>query len=342
MNSNITIGSPAGMANAESLLPRIPEVLFSIENVGNLRMPLDLFDEKTPPVSDAYRDALVPIIIMKSEIPGEFVIIDGCKRVRGFLEIGQERCSCGIVKNPINFIHAGLLRILLNNKRDLHIRERVCFWKWLRKCFSEEDMNRIAPLLGFPLSERQELMGLASEGEEVLDAVAQGMLSPRAVADLGLLKQDDQRAFLNAFSFLRLSQQAQREFLQWLPEIAFAKTTSISDLLGSKEIENIRNSELMNGPQKIEAIRNLLFAWNFPQFSEASKNWKKLAASIAASMVKNQSENRLEFIPSQAFEKNKLEIHISVSQAQGAREIFKLLAEVSTQTWSQLIYPISH
>lgn len=342
MNANTTAESPLAMRSPESLLPRIPGISFSMEQVGNLRIPVDLFDTKTPVDEDNYADELSPILVTPSAEPGFFLIIDGCKRVNRFLKEGRKQCPCGVFAERLNHVDAGLLRIFLNKKRQVPVRERVCFLRWLEKNIPEDSFELLAPLLGFSLSQRQELKDLLTCGVEVVDAVAQGRLTLRAVSDFCLLSKTEQMLFLNSFPAMALSQQTQLEFLQWLPEIAYERKTTLEALLQSDDVQKIVHGTTLNSPQKIEAIRALFFSWKFPQYAGALKDWKKIASSTTQAVLANQPSTRIEFIPNPAFEKNNLEIHLSIPHAQAAQEIFNRLAGVSKETWSRLIYPMSH
>ena len=139
---------------------------------------------------------------------------------------------------------------------------------------------------------------------------------------------------------MKLSQQTQREFLEWLPEIAFSRGIPVSDLLQSKEITAIMNNATLNAPQKIEAVRDLLHSWKFPAYSEALKTWKQTAAATSRAVLENEPSSRVVFMPSPAFEKNKLEIRISIAHARAAKEVFEGLSKIPQSTWAKLIYPV--
>jgi hypothetical protein len=172
--------------------------------------------------------------------------------------------------------------------------------------------------------------------------VNEGRLALRLAPDLCLMETRDQTAFLEILRRIDLSLQTQREFIEWLPEIAYARETSVFSLLHSAEIQRIINDKILNNPQKIEAIRALLHSWKFPLFDEALKKWKKLAATTSRSVLENEPSSKVVFVPSSAFEINKLEIRITINHAPAAKEIFQRLSNVPQAAWSQLIYPINN
>jgi len=137
-----------------------------------------------------------------------------------------------------------------------------------------------------------------------------------------------------------LSLQTQREFLEWLPEIAFARKTSVRSLVHSSDIRKITSNSMINNPQKIEALRSLLHSWKFPRFDEALKKWKLLAGATTRTVLGNEPSSKVVFVPSPAFEMNKLEVRITLNHAPAAKEVFQKLSDIPQTTWSQLIYPV--
>lgn len=336
-----TISASRDAARAiKNLLPAIPAVSYTTVPVEKLLMPPDLFDEKVLDLDGSDKDFLLPIIAAKSDNASTLVIVDGCKRARHFFNTGQTNCICGIFPDVLNEKAIGLLRIMLNQKRHLHIRESVLFLNWLEKNCARENFEATAAALGFSPTHRFELKPLLSCEDTVLDAVAQERLSLRAAGDLCLMGPQDRGVFLETFHDVVLSQQTQREFLEWLPEIAYTRKTSVEMLLRSNDVQATITDKNLNGPQKIEAIRALLFSWKYPLYNDALKRWKKSAYATIQSVLENQPSSNVVFVPAPAFEKNRLEIRISIAHAKAAREIFQRMAEVPEKTWSQLVYPI--
>ncbi len=336
-----TIDLQCAIGNRKSFLPQVSSIAFETIAVKELLPPENLFDEKIPPAPAAALDALIPIIAAKNKEQGLYTIVDGCKRVTKMLETNQNTCVCGIFTDILDAKAIGLMRIYLNKSRDLSMREKICFYKWLNKNCAGNDFEEIAELLGFSSSLRRELRPLLECRDNVLDAIAGNRLSVRLVPDFCLMEERDREAFLEAFCDLQLSLQTQHEFLEWLPEIACARKTTVSGLLQSEDIQKIIHDKNPNGPQKIEAIREILHSYKFPRYSEAMEKWKKLAASTGRTVLENEPSSKIVFVPSQAFEMNRLEMRISISRAPAAKEIFQKLSDVPQSTWAQLMYPIA-
>jgi hypothetical protein len=144
----------------------------------------------------------------------------------------------------------------------------------------------------------------------------------------------DQQAILSLSSQLRLSLQTEREFLEWLPEIAYCRKQTVAMVLETPEILDAMNSPALNAPQKIEKIRACIFSLRFPRYDAALKQWKQLSNKTFGNMP------GVAVTPSPYFEKNRIELRITVTNAEQAREIMGKLGEISRETWTSLINPL--
>jgi hypothetical protein len=340
INTNNTGKSRRHIPDIKDIVTHFPPISYSVVSVEKLTFPSGLFDIKNSGLSGIDSVLVSPVIAVREEASDYLVVIDGCKHVTKLLMDNEKTCACGIVSGSIDMKTAGLFRILLNKNRQLTIGEKVCFYKWLKENYSGDAFNDIATALGFPESLCQDLEPLVDCREKIFDAVNTDRLVLKYVPDLCRMDELDQNAFLDSFTDILLSNQTQREFLEWLPEIAYTKRTSVAAILQSTDIQNIIKDPVLNNPQKTEAIRNLLFSLKFPMYNEALKTWKKTASEVSRSALKNEPSSHLLFTPSAAFEKNSLEIRLTISHAGAAKEIFRKLSEVPKETWSRLIYPV--
>jgi len=298
----------------------------------------DLFDAKTPGAGDTGLMHLLPLVVVPIADCRRYLVIDGCKRL---LSVQFDTAvPCTVLSTEMSMMQAGLLRIVLNKDRALHIRERISCIRWMHSHVTGTDADAVADALGFPPQMRHELQPLLSCSDEVIDAVVSGKVHAKLVMEFCQLTPADQSAFLTFFGGLLLSQQTQREMLEWLPELAYAQGCTVAGLLTKEPIQAIVNDAGLNGPQKIETLRNYVYAQKYPLYSEALKNWKKTATATVTTVLKNEPSSQIVFVPAPAFEKNRLEIRISITHAKAAREIFGKLADIPHSTWSELIYPV--
>jgi hypothetical protein len=333
-----TNASPGRSEDIISFLSDLPPISFSTVSVGDLAFPPDLY-EKAETYPDAPIDQLFPIITARSAMNGPLFIVDGCKRFSRLLESRRQTCICGVFDGCIDEKLSGVLRIFLNKKRHRQMRECVRYYRWLVQNFDKNDLVAILGPLGFHSSLQSELESLAACSEDCITAIDEGRIGVRAAAELSCWPMDGQQAFFMCFRGINLSSQTQREFIEWVPEIAYEKTTSISHVLQSEKIQEIINDGILNNPQKIEAIRALFRSWKYPLFDEVLERWKRTASATSRSVLINEPSSQVVFMPSPAFEMNKLEIRITVNHPPAAQEIFRKLSEIPQSTWSQLIFP---
>jgi hypothetical protein len=316
----------------------IPSISYMNVPIKNLLIPADLFDDNEQlPVSTPH-DFPYPIIVTKDSESDVYHIIDGCKRLKIQRESQPQTCMCGILLGIIEPQRRGFLRILMNKNRLWSLREKIYYFKWLKKNCDGDNFESIAEEFGFNTSVRYELTPLLTCSEDILEAIVSERISLKNVSDLCRLDPIDQKAFLTTFWDFSLSLQTQREFLEWLPEIAYSKATTVAQLLQSGEIQAILKKS-SNAPQKIEAIRSVLYAWKYPRFSEALTQWNHLARITSQNVLENEPSSLVAFNPNPAFEKNRLEIKISIAHANAAHEIFNKLSSIPQSTWAKLIYP---
>jgi hypothetical protein len=337
---NFTFNSLNNTKGTNPILPALPPVTYKTILIKELTIPHGLFDDKTVVSAAMPLDSLLPLIVAREKDTGTYTIVDGCKRFKRFVENNHETCACAVFDGVLDKKAIGFFRIFLNQKRSMSIRESVCFYKWLASNCGGSDNGSMMDYFGFNAAIRLELEPIATSADIVLNAIDEGRLSLRAAPDFCLLGSQDQAAFLDAFRGIDLSQQTQREFLEWLPEIAYSRKMTVSELLQSEDIQKKINDKILNNPQKIEAIRTLLHSWKFPLYDETLKKWKKIAATTSKDVIENEPSSKVVFVPSPAFEMNKLEIRITINHAPAAKEIFQKLLDVPQKTWSQLIYPV--
>ncbi len=333
-------GSRGSIGDRKPVFAALPPLAYTTVALEELSLPHGLFDDNIPVNPPSPLDRFMPLIAAKTGNEGPLIIVDGCKRFKRMLENKTERCACGVFDGLLDDVSIGLVRVFLNHERPMSVRESVCFLAWLRDHCAGSDGEETMDSLGFSAGRRSELEPLLTCADAVVDAVDEGRIAARLAPDFCLMEAGDRKAFLDAFRGIELSLQTQREFLEWLPEIAYNGKTTVKALLDAPGIQKIVNDEILNGPQKIEALRALVHSWKFPRYDETLKKWKKLAAATARSAVENEPSSKVIFVPSHAFEMNKLEIRITLSHAPAAKEIFQKLSEVPKTVWSQLMYPV--
>ena len=315
----------------ESILPPGTRLEFRRLPVGELELPDDLFDPRDVHADD---DALLPSPLTVHRSATRFRIIDGCKRFTFAREknAGGE-IDCMVMTPPPAPDRAALLRMVLNRSRPLRFFEKVRFVAWLENHGDERQLRATCTSLSIDNRERTELQHLVKCDNVIIDAVFAGALDRALAPELRRLDGPDREATLAFFRQYAFSRQTQRELLDWLPELAFRERRTIAAILAADEIVAVGGNTRLNGPQKIERLRDALYHRRFPTLARARQTWKELADRC------NPDPRMVQFKPSEAFEKNRLELRITVTDAEAAHATFSQLSALESDVWNQLIYP---
>lgn len=307
-----------------------PDIVFRKIKTGRLRLPPDLFDERTT-ASAEIPEMLIPLTVYPDG--DDFIVLDGCKRLLHARNSGASECSCGVITPSPDILGAGLLRISLNCGRPFHFFDKILFIKWLKNHCNEDRYRKIRPRLPIDKREFFEFERLVECDQSVIDAVETGTLERGLAVEADQLTTADRTAMLSLFARYGFSRQMQRELLDWLPELAFREKCRVADVLASAPVAAVENDGRYNAPQKITHLRQVLFDRRFPNLSKAKKRWKRQVVKL------NPAPARVTFTPSEAFEKNRLEMRITVTSGTEASDIFSKLSAVSPDEWERLIYP---
>lgn len=306
------------------------KLTFAMLPCGSLDLPDALFDcNAFTPQEQA--DLTLPLMVYKQG--DRYKLIDGCKR---FLHVLRENCpsvACGVLTIAPDMHHAALLRIALNRGRALSLREKILFLSWLHLQCSEEQYRSEVARLPIASGERFELERLFDCSDALITAVEEGFLDRSVAPDCTYLTDDERDALLAFFKQFAFSRQMQRELLEWLPELSFREEQSIPQLLGAVWVREVADDLKMNAPQKIAHLRSVFYARRFPTLVKAKKAWDHLAATL------NPDRQHVLFKPSDAFEKNRLELKVTLTSGLQAKELFARMAALDESSWDKLIYP---
>lgn len=329
--------------NTDPQTPDLPETLATFSAsatpvghaltipIGSLVLPANLFDPRLKHENSRQFELIAPLIVAARD-PAHFVIIDGCKRLETFRRLGESEISCVVVDSASDPIRQGLLRIMLNRGRELHLGERLLFLRWLRGNFSEAQYRAHAEAMNVGNRERHDLENLLDCDEEVVSAVENGSLHPGLATDFSIFPKDERPSLLEFFSTFSFSYQTQREMLDWLSEICYRDQIGLKDLLD--EVDPIVSDTHFNVPQKIEKVREHFFIRKFPLYSGALEKWRRDALRL------NPDKRFVQFAPCPGFEKNRLEIKLTFTDPNLAADIARRLGAITLDQWESLISPV--
>lgn len=153
------------------------------------------------------------------------------------------------------------------------------------------------------------------------------------VSEFDVFSEDEKEVFNSFFENLKLSKQMRREFYEWLPEIAYAEKCTIIDILKDSTLKKIRDSEKLNGPQKLAKFRDLLYNRRYPELSKVKDEWQKLVRDI------NMHKSRVKFKSDPYFEKSEIELNLVAESVEELKTILKDLLKVEDEKWEKIIDP---
>jgi hypothetical protein len=310
---------------------KINKIKYADIPIKNISLPKDLFDSSDIISKLQSTFYFYPILVFKKK--DKFTIIDGCKR---FLYLKKnhsiKNIYCAIALN-VNENELGLIRIILNNKRQLSIKEKFLFYKCLKN-YGIEDVQFFNKYLQLSWEEINSLDNLLNCPSDILNAVFRNKIHLLNIEDFKTIPKIERKRIFKIFSSLKLSLQTEKEFIQWLSEISNdinLKNYNFSSIL--KEVSSIIKNSKINAPQKIEKIREMLFSLRFPLYHQALKEWNDTVKKI------NPAPAKVRFIPSLYFEKNKLELRLNFSSSNEIKEILEKLLALPLELLDKIIYP---
>ena len=327
-NMNDISKSSSAMSDERLAVPG--ELVFTMLPIDRIALPEGLSDARIL-VSEDTLALFLPVIVRRDR--EAYVIVDGSKRIRALTGAGRTHCSCGVIEAYMDEKQAGLLRISLNCGRELHVREKLLFIRWLKDSLDQDHYQRFVQKLRLTPAERHDFEMLSTCGETIVEAVMQGTLDPTVAPDIALLSEPDASALTRLFATLSFSRQTQRELAEWLHEIAFISRISIQDIIASPGIDEILSSSKLNAPQKIAALHDAVFSRRFPLYTQAKQAWSAHARKV------NPDPASVTFQASPSFEKNSIDLRIRLNDATKATGIMRDLAAISREDWKKALDP---
>ncbi len=251
----------------------MPQSAFSFQPVlpasivADMRWSLHPWEEDIPAeLEDSFRNCgiLTPPCLIPRE-GDAFILLTGYKRLRFWM---RENPQKGIVCRCFHATPATrqCLAIALDDQRfgnrELSLAEQARFIQLASTILAETEKERLTellPLLGLKKNPQllKNLLALAREPQELLQAAHRGEISLQIYSELQKLQQQDRTALLSLFSRLRLGGGKQRRFLLQLRDCAYAHAQSIADLLQQQDFVNIIEHQRLTISQKIQHLGSL-------------------------------------------------------------------------------------
>jgi hypothetical protein len=314
--------------SAEPANPVPERFTFAMLPVENLRLPAELHHQAAG--GEAMQGLFfTPLVVWQSDDGA--VIIDGCKRYEAALAKEQAKIACAVIDAPFDPVRAGLLRIGLNGRRPMQLREKYLFLRWLHAHLDKEMYLAESGTLSVSPQERHEIEQLFDCPDELVASVLDGRLDITVAPEIVHLTKEDTKALVTLFGTVAFSRQMQRELAEWLHEIAFMEKTPMATFIAADPFAGILADPKLNAPQRAARLHDLVHERRFPLFAKAKALWVDHSRKV------NPDPRAVSFQSSPFFERKNCEIRIRLNDAAAAKNLMKKLAGIGEEEWKGLI-----
>ncbi len=307
----------------------MPQSTFSFQPVSptaiiaDMRWSLHPWEEEVPAeLKDSFRNSgiLTPPCLLPQGESG-FILLTGYKRLRFWIQENPKKsivCKCFHATPAARQCLAIALDDQKFGNKELTLAEQARFIQLASTVLPETEKEKLAellPLLGLKRNPQllKNLLTLAQEPQELLQATHNGEISLQIYTELQKLKQQDRTALLSLFSRLRLGGGKQRRFLLQLRDCAYTHSQSIADLLQQQDLLNITEHRKLTISQKIQHLSSLLQAMLQPSLHREEKSFQEQVRELE--LPENYA---LEHSPS--FEKDEITLKITFADFAHCRQ----------------------
>lgn len=273
----------------------------------------------------------IPVVSMDRN--GKYEVIDGRKYIGS---VPDRMFLCNVVTPEPSARGSFILRAILNRGRERDISETVQCLESLVRHFNGSEFYAAAEAVGFSKAETNAASFLKEMGDTGREMLKSGFIDLKNAEYLAPLSEEEQKVFYRYLSDLSPSVQNQREFLEWLPEIAYSHGRSLADILRDRRVTEIRENTRLNNPQRLEKIRDVLFRLRFPNYSKALKEWDRAAQRM------NPDAKSVRIEKSSSFERREFFIKIKVRDTDVFRDACKRLTRVDEADLKRLMDPFTN
>ncbi|MFH1350197.1 MAG: ParB/Srx family N-terminal domain-containing protein [Pseudomonadota bacterium] len=219
-----------------------------------------------------------PLVVRAEE--GRVEVVVGYRRIMALKSLKKKSAEC-IDLSDLGFSTLDLL--LLNLFDNLATRkfndvERGMILSRLMEYLPEEKvLKEYLPLLKIPPKEEflHIFLGLEKLDSQIKGAVAENLLSPRAVRVLIEMDDDARASIFSLLDNLNLSFNNQIQFIEYVIDISNKEEISIPDLILEGPLQDILKDKQLNNPQKQRNIMNFLRARRSPRLFHFEESFRR-------------------------------------------------------------------
>ncbi len=208
-------------------------------------------------------------------------IVIGQRRIEVLKALGTPHFPARVVTASEAGTEACLLAALYDNltTRTLNPMETALVLEHLCGHFLEQEViSRFLPLMGLPRRARvlELYLGCLRELEPAMQrALAQGMLSLRAVENMLLLDREARASLFGVISELRMNTNQQIQLIELTNDLAHQTESSIPQCLDAPRIQEILKAQPPNPPQQARRLLQELRKARYPRLSRAEETFHR-------------------------------------------------------------------
>jgi ParB-like chromosome segregation protein Spo0J len=233
--------------------------------------------DPTPLTRSIQRVGLVNNPLLLDRGTGSFSIITGYRRIQALQSLGWENIPARIFDEKQVSLTECLLVNLFDNlaTRELNPVEKGMALSRLQAHFNRREITRdFMPLMNLA-AHAATLMFLVAVANHLEDEirldVAQGRIARQAAGMLLELTPQERIAIHDVLRELKLNTNQQKQFIEYIIEIANRDRIAIPQLLLEPDLKSIRQDPGRNKPQKAKAILHFLRGKRSPALTQAEK-----------------------------------------------------------------------
>jgi ParB-like chromosome segregation protein Spo0J len=237
------------------------------------------FDLK-PLISSIKKFGLINIPFVTKGKDGRVDVVAGYRRIMALRSLNCERVPCMDLSDS-GLSHSELLLFNLYDnlatRQFNDVEKGMILNRLVSHVPKREITKRFMPLLKLPAHEPllDIFLKLEEQDHQIRTALIKKEVSFQIIKIFIGLEPDSRSAVLRWISGIKLNQNQQKKFFEYLEDISIKEEKEISELLGEKQFLSILEDKKLNNPQKSKLILDLLRSRRFPLLVRSEKAFQK-------------------------------------------------------------------
>ncbi len=264
-----------------------------------------------------------PLVKKQAEM---FIIISGFRRIAACSHLGSSYIAVRIADPKTTELDNVKVAIAENSlQRPLNLMEQSKCCSMLAAYYSNDKELAVAAFnLGLPGNPHlfNKIKNIFILPDFIKQSVLNNTISLSMAMELGVLEENIGIEFAKLFEHLGLSLNKQKQFLEYVKEIAIIGDISILEVLFADHLRNILKNDDLTKNQKAQNIRTYLKGRRFPAITKGEKEYQEIVKSL-------KMGNGIRLVPPKNFESTSYTFSLTFSSIEEIVELKKKLDEIS-------------